>query len=62
MTTHINTRITAAEFLEFFGEYLRTEAWFTETNNENQTLGDYLADVATLCERMIAGEHGAVQA
>lgn len=48
--------MTADQFRDYFLGDVVNEADFTETFNEDRTLGDYLADLATLIERTLTGE------
>lgn len=50
------TAITAEEFIRWITPDLIAEAHFTEENNEACTIRDYIADLATWCQRMVDGE------
>ena len=45
------------EFIDEFTPFLVSEAHFTETQNDSPEFLDYIADIETLCSRMLAGEH-----
>lgn len=48
--------LTADQFLRYWFPSVETEARMTEQNNKDRTLGDYLSDLVTVCERGLAGE------
>lgn len=54
--TYVDRKLTAQQFLDYFLNDIAAEANFTEENNEDRTLGDYLADLSARCERILSGE------
>lgn len=50
----LETQVTAAEFLAWVTPEVEVEAGFTEDNNEDRTLHDYLADLHTRIERFMS--------
>lgn len=54
--TYVDRKLTAQQFLDYFLNDIAAEANFTEENNEDRTLGDYLADLSARCERILRGE------
>lgn len=47
---------TAEQFVRVITPFVEVEADFTEQCNEDRTLGDYLADLAAACQRVVDGE------
>lgn len=48
--------LTADQFLTYILPSILTEAAYTQEHNEDRRLADYLADLSTLCERIIRGD------
>lgn len=55
-TVPLTQVLTADQFRTLAMPSFSIEADFTDQNNEDRTLADYLGDVAAFCERALAGE------
>lgn len=54
--SHLSRVMTADEFIAFITPTIQTEAIYTEENNEDRTLADYLSDLSTVTQRLAEGD------